>query len=673
MVNSVEATSRVAQFNQFYNDAWRTYGVYYNEAYLDLEAYAGRNWTAIEKQKLLKQNRMVLELNKIRRVINLYSGYERENRTATAVTPVENGDEATADLFNEVLYYTYSKGAADYIISEAFDHALKTGLSIVGVYMDYENDPINGDIKFYWKPYNAIMLDPYMTKRDLSDCDQAATREFISKEEVKALLPWVPESEIDILPTGIRDNKFQYLGTYRQYNSQYMARNLVTYDQYWRRITKEATFLLDKKTGSIREWEGSPDDTALLEEVLAENPQVELVKKKKRTVELSIIVGGVLLYEGPDPTGLDDFPFVPIIAYFEPLIDNFELKIQGLVRSIRDAQKQYNRRHSQIIDIMESVINTGYITKNGTVLDPKMLLQAGCARNIVLNDNADVNADIREISPPQVPPGYLQYQEIIDQNILEIPGGSDELLGLSSTGDSQVSGKLAEVRSSNGLKGNRGIFDNLEQSKLYLGRLVLRLIQLNYSPGKIERITGDTPPEEFFLKSFGEYDVIVKQDIKTATQAEAYYYQLLQLVQLGAPIPWSAILESAPIQGKRNLVQIVQGIEEQNQQQQQIEMQQLQTLNELEISKTNENNALAQERRARVLADIGLARERISEAEQNKAQALLDQARTLREIQDMDEKRLMDVIKLSAEMKMAEMKASEKTLKQDMAKAEQLK
>jgi hypothetical protein len=56
---------------------------------------------------------------------------------------------------------------------------------------------------------------------------------------------------------------------------------------------------------------------------------------------------------------------------------------------------------------------------------------------------------------------------------MEIPGASDELLGLSSVGDSQVSGKLAEVRASNGLKGNRGIFDNLEQTKKYVGGLVL--------------------------------------------------------------------------------------------------------------------------------------------------------------------------------------------------------
>lgn len=175
---------------------------------------------------------MVLELNKIRRVVNLYSGYERENRMSTVVAPVEDSDEETADLLSDVMIYVYEKGDAHHVVSEAFEHSLKTGLSIIGIYIDYTRDKVNGDIKFYWKPFNAICLDPYFTKRSLEDCDQAATRDLFSREQVKALLPNVPADVIDNIPTGLRDNKFQYMGIYRQYNSTYIAKNLLTYDQH---------------------------------------------------------------------------------------------------------------------------------------------------------------------------------------------------------------------------------------------------------------------------------------------------------------------------------------------------------------------------------------------------------------------------------------------------------
>jgi len=674
---------KVFQFNQFFYDAYRTWGIYYAAAYRDLRAYAGDNWTNLEKTKLLKQNRMVLELNKIRRVVNLYSGYERENRTATVCTPVEGSDVVTADQFSDIMYYVYEKANADYIISEAFEHSLKTGLAIIGIYMDYSKDKVNGDIRMYWKPFNALMLDPYFTKRDLSDCDQASTRDLLSKEQIKGLLPWVDPSIIDNLPTGIRDNKYQYLGIYRQYNSTYIAKNLCTYDQYWKRINKLQKYLVDMDTGVTEEWNGTREEEKALISQLNEEaarraelglpPRLEFISSYKRSIELNIIVSGQLLYTGPDPTGLDTYPFQLCLLYHEPLIDTFELKIQGIVRSIIDAQKQYNRRHSQIIDLMESIINTGWITKNGAVLDPNMLMQAGQGKQIVVNEGYDVNADVREISPPNIPPGYLQYQDIIDKNIMEIPGASDELLGLSSVGDSQVSGKLAEVRASNGLKGNRGIFDNLEQTKKYVGKIVIECIQKNYSPGKIERIIGERPTDQFFSGQFEEYDCAIKQAVKTATQREAYYYQLLQLVALGAPIPWDKILEVAPLQGDTKLHEILAEQQEQAAAAAHAEQEAVEVQRMLDMAAVNQSTALAEERRARVLADIGLAKERESEVTQNHAKAFLDNAKTIAQIEDIPRKRLVEVLQLAAEMKQQEKQETEVELQKDMKRAQALK
>jgi|SRR5579859_1236038 len=666
MIYQPQPNDKVSKFNQFFYDAYRTWGVFYAAAYRDLRAYAGDNWTQVERTSLELQKRMVLELNKIRRVINLYSGYERENRLSTVVAPIEDSDEETADLLSDVMLYVYEKGNAHHVISEAFEHSLKTGLAIVGIYIDYTHDKVNGDIKFYWKPFNAIMLDPYFTKRDLEDCDQASTRDLLSREQVKCLMPWVDPSVIDNIPTGIRDNKYQYLGIYRQYNSTYIAKNLLTYDQYWVRVNKPQKYLVDLESGQTQEWNGSEQEEKTIEEVLEENPNVKLINSYKRTVELNIIVGGRLLYTGPDPTGLDVFPFIPIIAYFEPLIDTYELKIQGIVRSIRDAQRQYNRRHSQIIDLMESVINTGWISRNGAVLDPTMLLQSGQARNIILNENFDVNADIREINPPQVPPGYLQYQDIIDKNIMEIPGGSEELLGISSVGDSQVSGRLAEIRASNGLKGNRGLFDNLEQSLEWLGNIALQTIQRNFTPGKVWRITKRDPTPEFFSGDFGQYHSVIKQAVLTQTQKAAYYYQLLQLREIGIAIPDDEIVDAAPLQGKWRLREKMAQIQEQQNEARQREIAAEDRQAQLEIAQTEQSLALAQERRARVVADIGLARERISEGEQNRAKALLDNAKTVAEIEELDRNHFLEVMRFARETQAENSGQIEQTLQSDI-------
>ena len=65
---------------------------------------------------------------------------------------------------------------------------------------------------------------------------------------------------------------------------------------------------------------------------------------------------------------------------------------------------------------------------------------------------------------------------------------------------------------------------------------------------------------------------------------------------------------------------------------------------ELANSQKEENLALAQSRRARVLGEIALSEERISEASENRAQAALARAKTIVEIASMQEDRIIKVL-----------------------------
>jgi hypothetical protein len=261
----------------------------------------------------------------------------------------------------------------------------------------------------------------------------------------------------------------------------------------------------------------------------------------------------------------------------------------------------------------------------------------------------------------------------MDRNIMEIPGGSDELLGLSSTGDMQVSGKLAEVRASNGLKGNRGLFDNWEYAQKLFGSLALECIQKNFTPGKVWRITGKQPTPQFFSGQFEQYDCLIKSAVKTQTQREAYYYQLLQMRSLGIAIPDEDLIDAAPLQGKTKLREAVAKMAQQKEAMMQMEAEDRQMKNRVAMSQADQNVALAQERRARVLSDIGLARERISEGEQNYAKALLDNAKTVSEMQKTKNDSVMDAVRLAMEMSQMAKERANETLGQDSQVLETLK
>jgi len=102
---------------------------------------------------------------------------------------VEDAADLTADIFTDTIQHVMESADGYTIISDAFKGALTTGISFVSPYMDYRSDPISGDVKFHLDEWNAVILDPFFTKKDLSDCSFVARRKFLSRTEVISLLP----------------------------------------------------------------------------------------------------------------------------------------------------------------------------------------------------------------------------------------------------------------------------------------------------------------------------------------------------------------------------------------------------------------------------------------------------------------------------------------------------
>ena len=105
------------------------------------------------------------------RIVNMISGYQRRNRKSTIVIPVENANQETADQYTKILMSINRQESILETISESFHGALVTGMNLLQVWVDYRNDPVNGDIKVDNCAYNSFLIDPYFRKPDLSDCN----------------------------------------------------------------------------------------------------------------------------------------------------------------------------------------------------------------------------------------------------------------------------------------------------------------------------------------------------------------------------------------------------------------------------------------------------------------------------------------------------------------------
>jgi len=586
--------------------------------------------------------------NRIRRVCNLITGFQRRNRKSTIATPVEHNDNQVSSQWSKILFHTMKEADADEMVSEAFEHGgVTTGMSLLNTWIDYSKDPESGDIRVDHVPYNSFLIDPYFRKKDLSDCNFVWRRQWLSKDATKSLAPENMGDFIDSLTArGNRDGKFQYMA--ESYN--YGMDNLLAYDEYWYKAEREATFLIDTEIGLSREWEGEDED---LQAFLRAYPQLAVKKHMVPTVKLAVCVEGKTIYNGPNPLKIDRYPFVPFIGYYEPNLPYFPWRVQGVVRNLRDAQFLYNRRKIIELDILESQVNSGFKYKPSSMVNPRDIFLEGQGKGLAMKQEADMN-DVQQITAPQIPPSMIQLSEILGKEIQEISGVNEELLG-SATDDK--AGILSMLRQGAGLTTLQVLFDQLDASQKQLGEVFVELVQNNYTYGKIQRILGEEPVPEFKSKVWLNNDIRIEEGVNTSTQRQMQFAQLLHLKELGLPIPTKTIIQAATLQDKEDLIADIQAEEEQQMQAQQMQMQTQMQVLEAQIqdlqAKAVANQGLGVERVSRVQENRALALERISQSKENRQEAGLAMAKTMRELQSIDMNQIQQLLSIVQALKQA--------------------
>lgn len=652
------------EFNDNYKYAHDYWAPFVRNAQVYTLAASGYTWSDQERQELIKEGREPIEYNIMRRPLQFYSGYLRDHINSIVYSPVEGSDQKTADQFTKLSYYIWDKGNGFPNFLDACDEGFKSGVALCGIQMDYSKDFINGDISFYKRTFNSFYLDPTFESIDLSDCSFAITRDLVSRTVVKQLLPFVDPNLIDTLQYSFRDDKF--LSYHPQFTTLSRNRHILAYDQYYKRITKRRQFLVDLRNSFYRDitdlskeekdklkmgldrlkrlYEEAPDIDIDRENI----PLVEIRSEERGFVELNILLNGVQVFCGEDRTGVNQtYPFVPILCYFEPSIWMPSQRIQGIASCLYSNQRQFNKRHMKITDMMDSSISTGYKYLLGSVPDPQDLQQSGQNKIIGVDpENAPEGLNsVQELQGGTTSPALIEYQSILDQMTLTLANVNESVLGVDEKGNTQISGRLAQVRVAQGLRSNRKIFDQVETSQQNLGGIILTAIQKNYPPGKVKRILGEEPTEQFYEQEFEQYDAVIKEGVRSKSQKDAYYYELVNLKREGiVDVPQSEIVRALQMAGLSDLEESIKKQEEGLAvQQQKVDEQERMAL-ELQNAKKEQDLALAQERRARVVADLSLAKERASEAEENRAQAALARAKTIVEIASMHEDRILKVL-----------------------------
>jgi hypothetical protein len=475
-------------------------------------------------------------------------------------------------------------------------------------------------------------------------------------------MPGHDEEILSMTGDSQRDGKFQFMP--ETYN--YGMKNLVTYDEYYYRTYRPQKMLVDTKTGQVMEWKHPDEDRLKL--FLQTYPQMTVIMQDIPTVNLAIVVSGKVLYDGQNPLGIDNYPFVPVMAYYTPEIPYYPWRIQGVVRGLRDAQYLYNRRKIIELDIFESQINSGFKYKEDALVNPKDIFLSGQGRGLALKSEAQMS-DVEQIQPPQVPPSMMQLSESLANELQQISGVSEELLGSAVD---EKAGVLAMLRQGAGLTTLQGLFDKLDRSQKLLGKIILDVIQNNFTPGKISQILeGKQPSDQFYNKAFGKYDASVEEGLNTTNQRQMQMLQLLQLKEAGVPIPDDILLEACTVQNKKELMDKIGQARQQQEQamqaQQQAQVEQLQAQAELARSRSMADQGLGLERLSRIQENKALAVERMAAAAKDEDAATLDMIKAIKEIEGIDFSHIQQLLSMLSIVKQQEQQSKEQSSQEQKA------
>jgi hypothetical protein len=496
-------------------------------------------------------------------------------------------------------------------------------------YLDFTgHDQAQGQLRVKIWEYNAFLVDPYFRSPDMSDCQFVWCQEYISKKEAENRFPEKLDIIAPMAGTPQRYGSFYFLP--ENYN---MARNdLMVLSYVWYKWKKRKKRLYSSSRNQFFDYAGGDGN---LEAILYNIPDLETVEVEVPCWKLAVVLNDQLMFQGENPLGFDDCPFIPYYWNYEPHINYYDLRVRSLIRTMRDPQFLFNYKVITNNDIASATINAGWKRKVGAVANEDNLKKAGQGWDVIINEGYEMT-DVEKIIPSAVPESDLALAQQMADLIYQTSGFNLE--NWSGQNDKQISSLTMLLKQAANLMVFQKYFDQWDFSDKLLGERLLQIVLNNWSAEKIALIIGEEPSPYFYSKIFSKFQVIVEESDLTPTQQNLQAQQMLDMNQMfGREVfPPSMIIPKLNITGKGEIIPYLQQ-QEQSMQAAQSEAQNIQMaydemkMKEL-MAKIHNQLSQARERDARSESNVGLFEERMSMISKNHALATKEKMAALAQL-----------------------------------------
>ncbi len=592
----------------------------------DFEFAVGKQWKDEDKKVLEDAGIPALTINKIQPNLFLISGFQRQNRSDWIAFPEGEEDNLEAEIVTHLLKNAVKTCDGEYIVSEQFEDGVICGEGWIEPYIDYSNDLINGDLVLNKDNPLMIFPDPDGSKYDLSDCEFVVkVSPKLSKDQVTKLFP-DKETEIAGIQNGTLEfsvgdsgetvQTLDYPMTGDTGDKDDFSANEKCYDliEYYYKKYVPKYIIADKSVGQLKEAKDKQEADDYVKQANAnaiEQAQLQasttgqaldasqplvVAKVLKRIVpEIWVVamIGKTVIdeYISPFYPKWKSYPFFPFFAHriTTPLSKAREYMTQGIVRSLKDPQRELNKRRSQELRLLNSTANSGWLIEENTWKEKSTVEKYGSTPGVSLEYKTGKPKPER-ITPAPLSQGHAQLAAENTQDMKEISGINADLLAMQDKG-SDASGRAIHLRQQQGIIMLQRILDNFSRTQKMIGKFILSQLSELYTVETAMKVMGDSWIKENFsvpvmspvpspvdgqpvpqmgpdgqmvtqvdMKSAmnvfqmvlngvdeGKYNVVIDETNNSPTVKMANYSMLLDMASKGIPVPPDVLVDESQL------------------------------------------------------------------------------------------------------------------------------
>lgn len=544
-------------------------------AYEDWEFYSGIQWSDDEIAKMNAKHKPYLTINTIKPQVKVLKGFQRNNQMDLRVFSEDDTPEAdeTAIALSKAIKSVQRDNYSDIIFSRKFGMGQICGRGYSGGYVDFSDDPFGKIKHFYIDPFD-VGFDLTAQAPDLSDMDYIYRFVHLTEDE---LLDRYPQADVTSLKKAQGFNseisprqRFFASRTFESGDYEpnrhgpacdqwtqrlHELRKSFPFLEYWYRKREKVFFIADPESGAFQ----SMNSKKAAEALSAIVPGSFVVEHSVPRIHVQVLGNdGQVLEDAP---AMQEGSIFPIFPYFP---DTESLQYEGIVRSLKDPQRERNKRRSQLLHILSRLPQAGLFVEENAVKDWQKFNEG--IREPGFTEVVQSIAGILPVKMDTIPSFFYTMEREAVEDMKEVSGVNPDLLGFK---DKNPSGKAIALRQQQGLTIHGDAFDNLRLSWLLYGRWLVSSIRAFYtyekyfnliaSDGTFERIVlnkrDDVTGAIMNNIQAASFNVFIDQSMNTPSTRLALFYDLIELLQYGVPIDPVTVIQMSPFEEKEKIIQ----------------------------------------------------------------------------------------------------------------------